>query len=105
MEFLASELLQLETANTSLLSEIALLRQVNASQSSELSRALARTAADEKELIVLKTHCDMLEKSKEYYNSETLRLYAENSDLKSHRVHVDGVPGLSSHPSALPVPN
>lgn len=100
----ASEISQLRTANASLASEITLLQQVNtseiallqqfnASQASELSRAVARTAADEKELHRLKAHCDNAEKSKQYFFEENLRLNAENLNLRSHQVHADGVPG------------
>lgn len=86
----ASEISLLRQTSTS---EIALLRQANELQASELSRALSRTAADDKELLSLKSRCDELEKSRDYFTSETLRLSAENSDLKSMRVHADGVPG------------
>lgn len=100
MDGLIAEIAQLRQSNTievllreASTSEKELLRQANDSLSSELSRALARTAADEKELINIKARCDELEKSKDYFSSETLRLSAENSDLKSMRTHADGVPG------------
>lgn len=89
---ITSEIAILRQANSS---EIALLRQMNTSQATELSRAISRTTVDEKELNSLKARCDELEKSRDYFSSETLRLAVENSDLKSQRVKADGVPGMS----------
>lgn len=103
MDSLSIEIAQLRQANNT---EIELLRQTNASHVSELSRTLSRTAAVEKELFSLKARCDELEKSKDYFSSETLRLSAENSDLKSMRVQADGVPGLFFlHAPLCPVPD
>lgn len=90
---ISSEIAILRQTNSS---EIALLRQINTSQATQLSRAISRTTVDEKELKSLKARCDELEKSRDYFSSETLRLAVENSDLKSQRVKVDGVPGMSS---------
>lgn len=92
---MASEISHLRTKNDPITSAIAILRQVNTSLASEFSRTLSRTTA-EKELISRKARCEELEKSKDYFGSETLRLSAENSDLKSQRVQADRVQGSFS---------
>lgn len=74
---------------------------VNASEVLRLRQEVLKLAADHdlkirsdvEKIGRLKAQVDQLQKSNDYHTIEALRLTTESLELRSHKVHPDGVPG------------